>query len=121
MKYTTFFATDQQVIAMCVNVCNASSVPHDPLFSHFAQGIIEVSDNDIELTQHGISIDYRYGVMVNIDFKRLNVLLNDFWNVSFSGCVEPRIDHQSWIWKYPSFKDLAVSAGVVLEDGKIKT
>ena len=119
MKYKTFFATDDQVQKMCVNVIMSSTHDTDLSIADLTP-IIEVRPDDIILDALGITIIYDQGRMVNIEFVR-QTFLKQLWWVSFGGCIEPRIQYQSWCWKYPTFEELALSVSVICEDGPSET
>lgn len=105
MKFT---ATVDQVKQIAANAVTAS-FPVGMGHLHFTPG--ECIAEDIKVRPDGIHLDYVEGRMVKLS---ISMRESGTWQVPD---FEPRVDYQSWVAKYPSYKDLVLSVpGVVITD-----
>jgi len=105
------FATDDQMKKMAANAVNFSK-PMGMGFYHYKPGHeTKAEDIEIENGYHkGIFLDYVDGRMVKFSaWKR-----DGYWEVR----SDLSLDYQSWCSKYKTWKELANSVGVTIEDIK---
>lgn len=99
-----FYASDMQIKIMCANAVNAS------FGNKKTSRIVYAKPNDFVLYD-AIEIISMNGREVNIAF----IKIDPAWCVSFCGLQEPMIKYQTWLRKYKTFKELALTVGIKIE------
>lgn len=97
--------TEEQLKVMAANAVNAAT----PMGLGFLQATSKTfTPDDFTLHDGNLDLDYVEGRMTKLYVRRVD---DGVWELRGR---EPRADYQSWAHKYPTYADLAASAGMAV-------